>query len=52
MVENLEYTEFDIPDTLLDEIQQNIEHIIRDFDVPEENKMEVIKQITITNLHL
>lgn len=45
MVENLEYTEFDIPDTLLDEIQQNIEHIIRDFDVPEENKMEVIKQI-------
>ena len=45
MVENLEYTEFDIPDTLLDEIQQNIEHIIRDFDVPEENKMEFIKQI-------
>ncbi len=45
MVENLEYTDFDIPDTLLDEIQQNIEHIIRDFDVPEENKMEVIKQI-------
>lgn len=45
MVENLEYTEFNIPDTLLDEIQQNIEHIIRDFDVPEENKMEVIKQI-------
>lgn len=45
MVENLEYTEFDIPDTLLDEIQQNIEHIIRDFDVPEKNKMEVIKQI-------
>ena len=45
MVENLEYTEFDIPDTLLDEIQQNIEHIIRDCDVPEENKMEVIKQI-------
>ncbi len=44
MVENLEDM-FDIPDTVLDEIQQNIEHIIRDFDVPEENKMEVIKQI-------
>lgn len=38
-------TYFDIPDGLLDEIQQNIENIIRDFDVPEENKKEVIKQI-------
>ena len=36
---------FDIPDTLLDEIQNNIENIIRDFDVPEESKLEVIKQI-------
>ena len=36
---------FDIPDGLLDEIQQNIENLIRDFDVPEENKLEVIKQI-------
>ncbi len=45
MVEDLEEMSFDIPDGLLDEIQQNIEHIIRDFDVPEENKLEVIKQI-------
>ena len=45
MVENLEDMEFAIPDGLLDEIQQNIENIIRDFDVPEENKNEVIKQI-------
>ena len=45
MVEDLEEMSFDIPDGLLDEIQQNIEHIIRDFDVPEENKIEVIKQI-------
>ena len=36
---------FDIPDNLLDNIQQNIEHIIRTFDIPEENKLEVIKQI-------
>ena len=36
---------FNIPDSLLDEIQQNIENIIRDFDIPEENKLEVIKQI-------
>ena len=45
MVEEIEEISFDIPDGLLDEIQQNIEHIIRDFDVPEENKIEVIKQI-------
>jgi len=44
MVENSDMI-FDIPDGLLDEIQQNIENIIRDFDVPEENKNEVIKQI-------
>ena len=45
MVDNLEDVAFDIPDGLLDEIQQNIQNIIRDFDVPEENKNEVIKQI-------
>ena len=45
MVENLEDIAFDIPDGLLDEIQQNIQNIIRDFDVPEENKLEIIKQI-------
>ncbi|MBR6722264.1 GGDEF domain-containing protein [bacterium] len=45
MVENLEDVAFNIPDGLLDEIQQNIQNIIRDFDVPEENKNEVIKQI-------
>lgn len=45
MVENLEDMSFDIPDGVLDEIQQNIEQIIRTFDIPEENKLEVIKQI-------
>jgi diguanylate cyclase (GGDEF)-like protein len=45
MIKDMDEIAFDIPDGLLDEIQQNIEHIIRDFDVPEENKLEVIKQI-------
>ncbi|MBO6181623.1 GGDEF domain-containing protein [bacterium] len=45
MVEDLEQDSFNIPDDLLDSIQHNIENIIRTFDVPEENKMEVIKQI-------
>lgn len=45
MVEDLENTDFNIPDGVLDEIQQNIENIIQAFDIPEENKMEVIKQI-------
>lgn len=45
MVENLEYTSFDIPNDVLDAIQQNIQNVINNFDVPEENKAEVIKQI-------
>lgn len=45
MVEDLKDISFDIPDELLDSIQHNIENIIKTFDIPEENKMEVIKQI-------
>jgi len=45
MASDMEEIVFDIPDNVLDEIQQNIQDIIRNFDVPEENKMEVIKQI-------
>ena len=37
MVEDLEVMSFDIPNGVLDEIQQNIEHIIQAFDIPEEN---------------
>ena len=44
MVEDLEQDSFNIPDDLLDSIQHNIENIIRTFDVPEENKMEVIRR--------
>lgn len=40
-----ELNDITLPDNLLDEIQHNIEHIIQTFDVPEENKAEVIKQI-------
>ncbi|MBP3924050.1 GGDEF domain-containing protein [bacterium] len=35
----------DIPSEVLDEIQKNIEDIIRNFDVPDANKMDVIKKI-------
>ena len=45
MVEDLKQPSFEIPDDMLDSIQKNIENIISTFDVPEENKMEVIKQI-------
>ena len=45
MVEVTNNSFINFSDGLLDEIQQNIENIIRDFDVPEENKLEVIKQI-------
>ncbi|MBR1424702.1 GGDEF domain-containing protein [bacterium] len=40
-----EVDNLNLPEDLLDEIQHSIEHIIQTFDVPEENKMEVIKQI-------
>lgn len=45
MVEDLTTSTFNIPDDMLDDIQKNIENIIKTFDVPEENKLEVIKQI-------
>ena len=36
---------FDLPASLLDEIQKNIEDIILNFDIPEGNKLDVIKKI-------
>lgn len=38
-------TDFDIPTDVLDEIQNNIQNIIESFDIPDMNKMEVIKKI-------
>lgn len=37
--------QFDIPDDVMDEIQQNIQDIITNFPIPEDNKLDVIKKI-------
>ncbi len=42
---------FDIPDEVMDEIQQNIEDIIANFPIPEENKLDVIKKINFMYSH-
>lgn len=42
---NIKNTDFDIPSDVLDEIQKNIQNIIEGFDIPNDNKMEVIKKI-------
>lgn len=36
---------FDLPASVLDEIQKNIEDVILHFDIPESNKLDVIKKI-------
>lgn len=36
---------FDIPSNVLDEIQLNIQNIIESFDIPDDNKTDVIKKI-------
>ena len=36
---------FEIPSDVLDEIQNNIQNIIESFDIPDANKMDVIKKI-------
>lgn len=43
--ESFNNVSMDIPSEVLDEIQKNIEDIIRNFDVPDANKMDVIKKI-------
>ena len=42
---------FDIPDEVMDEIQQNIEDIIANFPIPEDNKLDVIKKINFMYSH-
>lgn len=37
--------DFNFSDEILDEIQQNIQSIIENFDVPEDNKLDVIRKI-------
>ncbi len=41
----LENTDFEIPSDVLDEIQMNIQNIIESFDIPDVNKIDVIKKI-------
>ena len=38
-------TNFEIPSDVLDEIQNNIQNIIESFDIPTDNKMDVIRKI-------
>lgn len=38
-------TGFEIPSDVLDEIQTNIQNIIESFDIPDDNKLDVIKKI-------
>ena len=38
---------FEIPEDILDEIQQNIQSIIEGFDIPAENKTDVIRKINL-----
>lgn len=42
---NINSESFEIPSDVLDEIQNNIQNIIENFDIPDANKMEVIKKI-------
>ena len=42
---NIKSMDFEIPSDVLEQIQQNIEDIIRNFDIPDANKTEVIKKI-------
>ena len=42
---NIENISFNFSDEMLDEIQKNIQNIIESFDVPDDNKADVIKKI-------
>jgi len=37
--------DFELPSDVLDEIQANIQNIIENFDIPDDNKLDVIKKI-------
>lgn len=47
VMENMDITnsDFNIPSDILDEIQKNIQNIIESFDIPDDNKTDVIKKI-------
>lgn len=39
--------DFEIPSDVLDKIQENIQDIIKSFDIPDDNKMDVIKKLIL-----
>ena len=47
VMENNNFTnmDFEMPSEVLDKIQENIQDIIKSFDIPDDNKMDVIKKI-------
>ena len=47
VMENNNFTnmDFEMPSEVLDKIQENIQDIIKSFDIPDDNKMDVIKNI-------
>lgn len=49
--DDLNSTDFNIPQEILDEIQKNINEIIENFPVPEDNKLDVIKKINFMYSH-
>lgn len=44
---NINDKDFEIPSDVLDEIQRNIQNIIEGFDIPDDNKMDVIKRLIL-----
>lgn len=48
-MENNNFTnmDFEMPSEVLDKIQENIQDIIKSFDIPDDNKMDVIKKSTL-----
>ena len=42
---NFTNMDFEIPSDVLDKIQENIQDIIKSFNIPDDNKMDVIKKI-------
>lgn len=43
--------DFEIPSDVLDQIQNNIQDIIQSFDIPDDNKMDVIRKINFMYTH-
>ena len=51
VMDNIKGNDFDLSPELLDQIQTNIEEIIKSFPIAENNKIDVIKKINFMNSH-